>query len=391
MIYDFDAPIDRHHSDSFKWHRYDDDVLPLWVADMDFVSPQPVIDALRARVEHGVFGYPGVLLGNEIELPGFRQLIVDRMAERYAWRIQPSDVTLVPGVVVAFNLACHALAAPDGAILVQPPVYPPMLEAPLTAKLIRQDAELTCQADGSYSIDWEVFAASITSDTRLFLLCNPHNPIGRVFTRSELERMAEMCLSHQVIICADEIHSDLIYRGHPHVPIASLDPDIAQQTITLIAPSKTFNLAGLQCSIAIIPNAELRQKYVEAKRGLVAWVNLMGQVAAQAAYRDGQEWLDQLLMYLEANRDYLDDFVRAELPGVRMAKPEGTYLAWLDCRDVIDGNPYEFFLREAHVALSDGVAFGRGGEGFVRLNFGCPRSTLEEALRRIQRAIPERQ
>lgn len=382
----FDIAIDRRASDSLKWHRYDDDVLPLWVADMDFVSPQPVIDALRDRLQHGVFGYPDGLHGDPDELPAFRQLVVERMADRYNWQIQPQDIVFVPGVVAAFNLACHALANPGG-VLVQPPVYPPILEAPLNAKLIRQEAELTRSADGSYSIDWDVFASSITSDTQMFLLCNPHNPVGRVYRRDELERMAAICLSHNVIICADEIHGDLIYRGQQHVPIAALDPEIAQHTITLISPSKTFNLAGLQCSIAIIQNAELRQHYLEAKRGLVAWVNLMGLIAAQAAYREGQAWLDQLLIYLEANRDSQYDFVRRELPGIHMAKPEGTYLAWLDCREAIDGNPYEFFLREARVALGDGASFGRGGEGFVRLNFGCPRATLMEALTRMKQAL----
>ncbi len=391
MRYNFDTPHDRRSSDSMKWHYYPEDVLPLFIADMDFVSPQPVVDALRARVEHSVFGYPDGLSGNESELPAFRRIIVDRMADRYRWQIQPQDIVFLPGVVVAFDLACHALAAPNGAVLVQTPVYPPILQAPLNAKLTRQDAELGRNADGSYSIDWDVFTSSITSDTRLFLLCNPHNPIGRVYTRSELERLAEICLSHDVIICADEIHGDLTYRGHPHVPIAALDPEIAQHTITLTSPSKSFNLAGLQCSIAIVPNAGLRQSYLAARQGLVPWVNIMGLLAAQTAYLEGQEWLDQLLIYLEANRDYLFDFVHDELPGVRMARPEGTYLAWLDCRAAIDGNPYEFFLRDARVALNDGATFGRGGEGCVRLNFGCPRSTLVEALRRVQQALSTRQ
>jgi len=383
----FDTTIDRRASDSLKWHKYDDDVLPLWVADMDFASPEPVIRALRDRLEHGVFGYPDGVHGDPDELPAFRQLVIERMADRYNWQIQPQDIVFVPGVVVAFNLACQALATSNGGVLVQPPVYPPILEAPLNAKLIRQEAELTRSADGSYAIDWDVFAAAITADTQMFLLCNPHNPVGRVYHRDELERLAEICLSHHVIICADEIHGDLIYRGQQHVPIAALDPEIAQHTITLISPSKTFNLAGLQCSIAIIQNAELRRHYLEAKRGLVAWVNLMGLIAAQAAYREGQAWLDQLLIYLEANRDVLHDFVHDELPGIRMANPEGTYLAWLDCREVTDGNPYEFFLREARVALGDGASFGRGGEGFVRLNFGCPRATLMEALTRMKRAL----
>ncbi len=203
-----------------------------------------------------------------------------------------------------------------------------------------------CQADGSYAIDWTAFEAGFEADTRLFLLCNPHNPVGRVFRRDELERMAELSLSRDVLICSDEIHSDLIYRGQQHIPIASLDPEIAQHTITFIAPSKTFNLAGLQASVAIIPNAELRQRFQAARQGLVPWVNLMGLIALEAAYRDGQEWLDQLLVYLEANRDFLYDFVNAELPGVRMAKPEGTYLAWLDCREAQSGRSISVLLEQ---------------------------------------------
>jgi cystathionine beta-lyase len=226
----------------------------------------------------------------------------------------------------------------------------------------------------------------------MFLLCNPHNPVGRVFRRGELLRMAEICLSHSVTICADEIHSDLVFSGHEHIPIAALDPEIGQHTITLIAPSKTFNLAGLQCGFAIIPNAELRQRYQLARAGLVPWVNVMGLIGAEAAYREGQPWLDRLIPYLEANRDFLHDFVRRELPRINMTKPEGTYLAWLDCRGLGSDNPYEFFLKHARVALNHGQTFGTGGAGFARLNFGCPRSILEEALNRIKesmRSLPE--
>ena len=386
--YDFDRLLDRRSTESFKWHAYPEGVLPMFVADMDFVSPEPVVRALRERVEHGVFGYPPGLHGESSELPELGQLVVERMAARYGWSIAPPDVVFVPGVVVGLNIACHIFASTSDAVLVQPPVYPPMLQAPGNARLQRQDAELVREPDGSYRIDWDGFASAITDDTRLFILCNPHNPAGRVYRRDELERMAEVCLSRDVTICSDEIHSDLIHRGQQHIPIASLDPEIAQHTITYIAPSKTFNLAGLQCSIAIIPNAGLRQRFQAARQGLTPWINLMGLIAAQTAYREGQEWLDQLLVYLEANRDYVFDFVQNELPGVTMAKPEGTYLAWLDCRAAhIEGNPYEFFLREARVALSDGVLFGPGGEGFVRLSFGCPRSMLEEALGRMKRAL----
>jgi cysteine-S-conjugate beta-lyase len=388
MQYDFDRVPNRRASDSVKWRKYADDVLPMWVADMDFVSPEPVVRALRQRVDHGFFGYPEGILNDATELTAFRQLIVDRMAQRYHWQVQPREVLFVPGVVSAFNVACHAFATPGGGVLVQTPIYPPMLSAPQNARLSRQDAALTHRPDGSYEIDWAVFEAAITPETCLFMLCNPHNPAGRVFRHDELERMAEICLRHNVVICSDEIHSDLIYRGHQHSPIASLDPEIARRTITFIAPSKTFNLAGLQCSIAIIQDEELRRKYLQGREGIVEWVNLMGLLAGEVAYREGQAWLDQLLIYLEANRDFLCDYVARELPRITLAKPEGTYLAWLDCRQAsIDGNPTEFFLQQARVALSDGTAFGSGGEGFARLNFGCPRSMLLEALERMKQAL----
>jgi cysteine-S-conjugate beta-lyase len=388
MVYDFDQIPARRNTDNLKWDTYAEDVLPMWVADMDFVSPEPVVEALRQCVDHKIFGYPVGIHGEPNELTSFRRLLVDRLMERYHWQVQPDDLVFVPGVVTGFNKACHALAAPGAGVLVQPPVYPPILEAAQNAGMIRQEAELTRAADDSYSIDWNIFASAITSDTRAFLLSNPHNPVGRVFRQDELEHMAEICLRRGVVILSDEIHCDLIYRNYRHIPIASIDPAIAQNTITFIAPSKTFNLAGLQCSVAIIQNQGLRKKFQDAGKGLVEWVNLMGLAAAQAAYRDGQEWLDQLLPYLEANRDYLFDFVRRELKGITMAKPEGTYLAWLDCREAGLGNhPFNFFLKQARVALNDGAAFGRGGEGFVRLNFGCPRKLLEEGLDRMKEAL----
>jgi cystathionine beta-lyase len=392
MHYNFDQFPPRRGTENIKWRYFPEDVLPLWVADMDFVSPEPVVRALREAVDHGLFGYPRGLHGDATDLPEYAPLIVERMADRYGWHIQPQDVIFFPGVVVGFNTVCHMFREQGGAVLVQPPVYTPILEAAKTAGLTRREAQLVCQPDGSSAIDWTAFESALGADargtdTRLFLLCNPHNPVGRVFRHDELERMAELCLSRGVTICSDEIHSDLIYRGQRHLPIASLDPEIARHTITFIAPSKTFNLAGLQASVAIIPDAELRQRFQAARQGLVPWVNLMGLIALQAAYRDGQAWLDQLLVYLEANRDFLYDFVRAELPGVRMAKPESTYLAWLDCREAQLENPFQFFLNNAKVALNDGVSYGPGGQGFVRLNFGCPRSLLEEALLRMKQAL----
>jgi cystathionine beta-lyase len=381
MIYNFDITPNRLHTDSVKWRHYGDDVLPLWVADMDFPSPQPVIQALEERVAHGVFGYTD-------DNTQFRQVLVERMAELYNWEIQSKDIVFVPGVVVGFNLASHTVATPDGGVLVQTPVYPPMLGAAAAADMTHQETELSHLVDGFYSIDFDAFEAAVTAQTRLFLLCNPHNPTGRVFTQVELEQMAEICLKREVVICSDEIHCDLLFSGYRHIPIASLDPEIAQNTITLVAPSKTFNIAGLECSVAIIQNPILRERYKKASKGLVGGVNLLGSLAGLVAYRDGNEWLQQLLVYLDANRDFLYDYVQREFPGISMTKPEGTYLAWLDCRQaLIQGNPHEFFLREARVALNDGVDFGRGGEGFVRLNFGCSRLTLTEALERMKNSL----
>lgn len=385
--YDFNQIIDRRASDSAKWNTYDADVLPLWVADMDFVSPEPVIQALRQRVEHGVYGYPTGIGAASTKISDLQNTIVERMANLYSWQIEPEDVLLLPGVVVGFNLACHTLLSPQQAVLIQTPVYPPILHAAKTTGVIHQEMALTCNPDGSYSVDWDAFETAFTPQTGLFILCNPHNPVGRVFRRDELEHTAEICLRHGVPICSDEIHCDLVFPGHPHIPIASLDKEIAQNTITLIAPSKTFNIAGLECSVAIIQNRHLRKKYIRSTKGLVSWVNLMGQTAALAAYQHGQEWLDQVLAYLQANRDYLADFVQQQMPGIHMRLPEGTYLAWLDCRQAgIPSNPYQFFLEKARVALNDGETFGRGGTGFVRLNFGCPRSTLEQALEKMRNA-----
>ncbi len=386
--FDFDEILDRRSTESFKWREYPEDVLPLFVADMDFRSPPPVARALRQYIGQGVFGYPrGLHTFDLTELPELPLLVAGRMGRRYGWEIHAEDVVLVPGVVPALSLATHAVESEGGAVLVQVPVYPPILAAPGKAHLRRQEAELLRQSDGNYAIDWDRFMSAISADTRMFLLCNPHNPVGRAFRRDELTRMAEICLSRNIIICSDEIHSDLLFNGREHVPVASLAPEIAQRTITLIAPSKTFNLAGLQCGFAIIQNEELRRRFQAAREGLTPWVNVMGLIGAEAAYREGQPWLDALIPYLEANRDFLVDFVRDEMPRIRITKPEATYLAWLDCRELGVGNPFEFFLKHARVALNPGPTFGRGGDGFVRLNFGCPRAILQEALHRMRTAL----
>src|SRR5262249_7686446 len=251
---------------------------------------------------------------------------------------------------------------------------------------------LARDADGRYAVDRGAFAAAIRPDTKVFLLCNPHNPVGRVFTRVELAGLAELCLSRGLSIVADEIHCDIVFSGHRHVPIASLAPEIEDRTITLMAPSKTFNLAGLKCALAIIPNQALREQFVAARLDLAQTANILGYTSALAAYRDGQPWLDDLLRYLEANRDFLERYVREQLPGLSMVAPEGTYLAWLDCRNLrLPANdPFTFFMERAKVAFNDGAAFGSRGQGFVRLNFGCPRAQLEEGLDRMRAALAPR-
>jgi cystathionine beta-lyase len=382
MQYHFDTPIDRRSTESAKWKFYDPDVLPLWVADMDFVSPEPVVSALRKRVEHSVFGYP-------CEMEELRHILVERLADRYHWQVQREELVFLPGVVKGLNMACQAFVSPGQGVLVQTPVYPPFLGVPEHAGAVLQCAELgQNEESGEYFIDWDRFEAACTDQTRLFILCNPHNPIGRVWKRSDLERLAEICLRRNILIVSDDIHCDLIYAGQTHIPIASLDPQVARQTITLMAPSKTFNIAGLEFSFTVIQDPELRRKFKHTHKGLVGGINLMGWVAALAAYRDGQDWLDQLLVYLQANRDFLFNFIQQEFPALQMTRPEGTYLAWLDCRQAgISGNPQEFFLQKARVALNDGKTFGKGGEGFVRLNFGCSRSVLAEALERMKAAL----
>lgn len=377
----FDRVVDRRASDSNKWHKFPPDVLPLWVADMDFPSPPAVVDALRARVEHGFFGY----LREHNELPA---VVVERVAKRCGWRVSPEAVVTLPGVIAGFNQALRALTSPGDGLLVQTPVYPPILRAAGNHGLRRDEHALTRGADGRYTVDLATFAAAFRERTRAFLLCNPHNPVGRLFGRAELEGMATACLRRDVAIVADEIHCDLLLDGRQHVPVASLAPELERRTITLMAPSKTFNLPGLKCAVAIIPDPELRQRFVAAGADLVPKINVLGYTAAVAAYREADAWLDELLVYLTDNRDYLLAQVQA-WPGVVVAPPEATYLAWLDCRGAAPAaaDPYTFFLERARVALGDGSAFGPGGAGFVRLNFGCPRSLLAQGLERMRAAL----
>jgi cystathionine beta-lyase len=377
----FDLTPDRRSSESIKWRVYGEDVIPMWIADMDYRSADVILKAMHERVDHGVFGYPQ-------EPPELTDLVVERLQRLYRWKVNPEEIMLVPGVVTALNMVTHAVKAPGGEVIMLTPIYPPFLSAPRNAGMKLVEVELMRRGDGYYEIDFEAFEAAITPRTRVFLLCNPHNPVGRVFTKEELNRLADICLRHGVLICSDEIHCDLLFDRRRHHPLAALHPEYARQTITLFAPSKTFNIAGLECSFAVVQNPELRKKLQRSGEGMSGWVNVMGLTAAAAAYQHGQPWLDEALAYMQRNRDLLVDFVQRELPGIEVYPPEGTYLAWLDCRKAgMPENPYDFFLQKARVAFNHGVSFGKGGEWFVRLNFGCSRATLEEALDRMSKAL----
>jgi cystathionine beta-lyase len=388
-VFDFETVIDRRSTDSIKWNMYAEDVLPLWVADMDFPAPEAVSRAIQERAAHGIFGYA-------FDSKPLRALIVERMARLYGWTITPDDILFFPGLVPALFLLGKAFGHPGESILTQTPVYPPFLMAPKAFEQTATAVPMLIQRDANggnrirYEIDFEALEAAISPQTRIFLLCNPHNPVGRAFTREELTRLAEIAAKHDLMICSDEIHCDLLLDPVQHVPIASLSPEVADRTVTLMAPSKTFNIAGLGCSFAIVQNEDLRKQLWSQAFGLLPFVNVFGFTSAVAAYSEGQPWLDALLVHLAGNRDFLCEYVEQHLPGITITKPEATYLAWLDCRALAlpDGDPYKFFLEQAKVGLNDGKMFGEAGVGFVRLNFACPRATLTAALDRMRDALP---
>ena len=379
--FDFSTAPDRSTSDSIKWRRHAGrDVIPMWVADMDFAAPPPVLDALRARLDHGVFGYAD-------PWPSVLEAVIEGIARDHAWRIRPEWLVWLPGVVTGFNVAVRAVGRAGDGVFTATPVYPPFLHAPgnfeqrlVTTPLVRHRRR--------WEWDWDRTETAVAQGVRLFMLCNPHNPVGRVFDRNELERIAALAERHDLIICSDEIHCGLVLDpARPHLPIAAVDEAVARRSITLMAPSKTWNIPALYCAFAIIPDASLRTRYKRAMAGIVPHVNVLGLHATEAAYRDGGPWRDALLATLRANARRVEAVI-GELPGLATTAVEATYLAWLDCRDLLAGrglaNAAHFF-ENAGVGLSDGKDFGL--PGFVRLNFGCPPARLEEGLARIRKAI----
>lgn len=388
MSSSFDTPIDRRaDSNSVKWHLYPEDVLPMWVADMDFKSPDAVVQALADRVAHGVFGYEWP----KSELCG---AIVSWCDRQYGWKITPEDIVYLPGLVSGLNLVCRSFGHMGDGVAMLTPVYPPFLTAPINQGMTAEKCRLVQHHHGnrvSFEVDFDALERAITPRTTMFMHCHPHNPIGHEFTESENRKLGELCVKHDLIICADEIHCDLMLDGRKHVPMAALDPAIADRCVTLMAPSKTFNVPGLGFSFAVVQNAALRKRMQNAETGIVPHVNSLGQVAALAAYTRSDAWHAELLGYLSANRDTLVDYVDRHLPGVRTTMPDSTYLGFLDCRDLgLDGTPYSYFLREAKVAFNDGATFGPGGQGFIRVNFGCTRAQLITALDRVRDALERR-
>jgi cystathionine beta-lyase len=380
----FDEIVDRRDSGCDKWGKYGEDIIPMWVADMDFKAPEPILRALHDRVAHGVFGY-------EMPSNALREAVVAWLDRRYGWRITPNDIVFLPGLVSGLNVVCRAVGHIGESAVVLAPVYPPFLTAPGNQGMGLDTAQLALRQDSegiAYDIDFDAFERAITPRTKLFIHCHPHNPIGRDYTREENQRLAEICIKRDVLICADEIHCDLMLDGKPHVPVAALSPEIAEHTITLMAPSKTFNIPGLGCSFAIVQNAKLRQRLQQAESGILPHVNTLGLAATKVAYTECDTWLAELQSYLTSNCDALLAYLRERMPALTSTRPQATYLAWLDCRAAgIEGNAYQFFLKRAKVALSDGGAFGPGGQGFVRFNFGCPRAQMMEALDRMTNAL----
>lgn len=373
----FDTIVDRRQSDSIKWSKYAGrDILPLWVADMDFAAPPAVLAALHRRIEHGVLGYGA-------PTPSLVESTLSYLDSKYGWKVEPEWLVWLSGVVTGLNLACRLV---DGGVITATPVYPPFLSAPRLSGRELTSVPLKL-VDGGWRMDLDAMQAALKPDTRLWLLCHPHNPVGRAWSDEELRAFAGFCKRNDLIVCSDEIHCDLILDAERrHVPLACLDEEIARRSITLMAPSKTFNIPGLACAFAVIPDAGLRRRFTGAARGIVPDVNVLGFVAAEAAFREGAEWHDALIEVLRRNRDRVETAVAA-MPGLRMTHVEATYLAWIDARGLAVDDPVAFF-EGAGVGLSNGADFGLSG--WVRLNFGCPAATLDEALERMRAACAPR-
>lgn len=383
----FNERINRRNTSSVKWEATkqlfgEEDLWPMWVADMDFKPPQAVITAIKERVEHGIFGYTFVP-------PSTSQAIAEWLFKRHQWSIEPNWLLYCGGVVQAISTAIQTFTEEGDQVLLQSPVYTPFFD--MIEKNNRKiiNAPLILDED-RYRIDFISFENALKQGCKLFLLCSPHNPGGRVWTKEELEKMAELCLKYNCLILSDEIHSDLVYKKHKHIPIAALNEEIAEKVITFIAPSKTFNLAGLHASAVVIKNKTLRTQFQETMRRQGSFsLNTFGITGMEAAYREGEAWLEDLLDYLQSNKDFAISFLKEHLPEITCIDSEGTYLLWLDCRKLglSDKELRQRLLQKGKLALEPGPKYGPGGEGFVRMNIACPMDDLIEGLKRLKKAF----
>ena len=394
MKYDFDRVYPRNNTGSVKWDLTEKlfgsaDVIPMWVADMDFPAAPPVVDALKRRAEHEFYGYT-------YSDSSLTEAVVERIGRKFGWRIEPEWVVYTPGVISALHMAVRALARPGDEIILQEPVYYPFFPVVKENGCQVLTNELK-QACGRYEMDYDDLHSKfhpragmgdIPGRAKALILCNPHNPIGRLWSKEELVRAGEIVLGSGAIMVSDEIHCELLYEGFSHTPFGAISADFEQNCIVCMAPSKTFNLAGLHASSIIIPNKKLRTAFKEVRAG-IPYPGLFGLTAMEAAYRYGDEWLEQLLPYLQKNLEFTLDFFKSKIPRIVPIRPQATYLLWLDCRALgLDDTGLRSFMREqAGVGLDDGFLFGAGGSGFQRMNIACPRSILAEALGRIEKAV----
>jgi cystathionine beta-lyase len=386
MTFNFDTPPDRRGTDSQKWQKYAGrDVLPMWVADMDFEAAPAIVEALQRRAAHGIFGYAR-------PVKSAVDAVIAALGARYRWQVDPAWIVWLPGLVCGLNVAVRAFAGEGDDVLSLSPIYPPFTTAPRNSGRVPRGVPLALDARARrWEIDWDALERAVTPRTKMLLVCHPHNPVARVWGHEELTKVAGFCARHDLVLCSDEIHCDLLLEpGAEHEPLVLAAPEAVSRTLTLMAPSKTFNIPGLGASFAIIPDPTLRARFSRATAGIVAEVNIFGYVACEAAYRDGEPWRQALLAYLRGNRDFLEGYVARELPGVRIeAAIEATYLAWLNVADLGLPNPVKHF-EAGGVGLSDGVPFGAQPGSHVRINFGCPRSTLARGLERMKAALAAR-
>ena len=387
MSYNFDEVIDRSNNFSAKWSEMDkkygsNDLLPMWVADMDFKTAPSVIDAMRERLEQGIYGYT-------TRPSSYNESIVNWASRRYGWNIKSDWIIFSPGVIPSISLIIKEMTNINDKIMIQEPVYSPFNSVVKDNGRELVISPLIKLEDGNYVMDFEDIESKI-KDVKMFILCNPHNPVGRVWTKEELKRLGDICIKNNVKVISDEIHGDIIFKGNKHIPFASISEEFAQNSITCTAPTKTFNLAGLQMSQVILPNKEDYKKLDSAFARLdIRRNNAFSLVATEAAYNHGEDWLDELLEYIEGNMDFAIKYIKEKMPVLKVKKPEGTYLLWVDFSEtgLSDEEVAKALVEKGKVALNNGISFGVGGKGYQRINLACPRSMVEEGLNRIKMAI----